>query len=68
MSDTQVRAALGLLRKTIPDLAVTSISGPDGGAIEMIVTGVRRAHEIDAGEFELEPEQERPQIGFNDEQ
>lgn len=30
MTDTQVRAALGLLRKTMPDLAVTQISGdPD---------------------------------------
>lgn len=30
MTDTQVRAALGLLRKTLPDLAVTQISGdPD---------------------------------------
>jgi hypothetical protein len=30
MSDTQVRAALGLLRKTIPDLAVTELLGdPD---------------------------------------
>jgi hypothetical protein len=30
MSDTQVRAALGLLRKTLPDLAVTQIQGdPD---------------------------------------
>lgn len=27
MSDTQVRAALGLLRKTLPDLAVTTIEG-----------------------------------------
>ena len=33
MSSDQVRAALGLLRKTIPDLAVTSITGADGGAI-----------------------------------
>jgi len=30
MTDTQVRAALGLLRKTIPDLAVTELRGdPD---------------------------------------
>jgi hypothetical protein len=27
MTDTQVRAALGLLRKTIPDLAVTELRG-----------------------------------------
>jgi hypothetical protein len=30
MSDTQVRAALGLLRKTLPDLASTTINGGDG--------------------------------------
>jgi len=30
MTDTQVRAALGLLRKTLPDLAVTELRGdPD---------------------------------------
>jgi hypothetical protein len=41
MSSDQVRAALGLLRKTIPDLAVTSHTGPDGGPV-MIITGVDR--------------------------
>jgi hypothetical protein len=41
MSGDQVRAALGLLRKTIPDLAVTSHTGPDGGPVQLI-TGVRR--------------------------
>ena len=41
MTDTQVRAALGLLKKTIPDLAVTSHTGPDGGPV-LIVTGVER--------------------------
>lgn len=30
MTSDQVRAALGLLRKTIPDLAVTTHTGPDG--------------------------------------
>jgi len=30
-----------LLRKTIPDLAVTAHTGPDGGPVELI-TGVRR--------------------------
>ena len=41
MTSDQVRAALGLLRKTIPDLAVTSHTGPDGGPV-LIVTGVDR--------------------------
>jgi hypothetical protein len=41
MSSDQVRAALGLLKKTIPDLAVTSHTGPDGGPV-LIVTGVDR--------------------------
>jgi hypothetical protein len=41
MTSDQVRAALGLLKKTIPDLAVTSHTGPDGGPV-MIVTGVDR--------------------------
>ena len=41
MSDTQVRAALGLLRKTMADLAVTTHQGPDGGPV-MIITGVDR--------------------------
>jgi hypothetical protein len=41
MSGDQVRAALGILRKTIPDLAVTAHTGPDGGPV-MIITGVDR--------------------------
>ena len=41
MSSDQVRAALGLLKKTIPDLAVTTHTGPDGGPV-LIVTGVER--------------------------
>jgi hypothetical protein len=41
MSSDQVRAALGLLKKTIPDLAVTQHTGPDGGPV-MIITGVDR--------------------------
>ena len=43
MSSDQVRAALGLLRKTIPDLAVTTHTGPDGGPV-LIVTGVDRGN------------------------
>ena len=41
MSDGQIRAALGLLRKTMADLAVTQHVGPDGGPV-LIVTGVER--------------------------
>lgn len=35
MSRTQVSAALGLLKKTIPDLSATQLSGEDGGPIKM---------------------------------
>ena len=43
MSSDQVRAALGLLKKTIPDLAVTSHTGPDGGIVKIeVITGVPR--------------------------
>jgi hypothetical protein len=41
MSGDQIRAALGLLRKTMPDLAVTQHVGPDGGPV-MVITGVER--------------------------
>lgn len=43
MSGDQIRAALGLLRKTMPDLAVTTHQGPDGGPV-MVITGVERIH------------------------
>lgn len=47
MTSDQVRAALGLLRKTIPDLAVTTLeTGPAGLSIQ-VVTGVARADEPD---------------------
>lgn len=43
MTDTQVRAALGLLRKTTPDLAVTQHTGPDGERVVIeVITGVPR--------------------------
>ena len=35
MSQTQVQAALGLLKKTIPDLKATEITGQDGGAVQV---------------------------------
>lgn len=59
MSSDQVRAALGLLKKTIPDLAVTAHTGPDGGAV-MIVTGVDR-------DYHAEPDTDTsdlPERGF----
>ena len=47
MSDSQIKAALGLLKKSVPDLANVEVSGPGGGAIDMrhevIITGVPRA-------------------------
>jgi hypothetical protein len=56
MTSDQVRAALGLLKKTIPDLAVTSHTGPDGGPV-LIVTGVDRDY--------VEPNTD-PKPGFQD--
>ena len=38
MTGDQVRAALGLLRKTIPDLAVTQHTGEDGKPLFPTVT------------------------------
>ena len=59
MSSDQVRAALGLLKKTIPDLAVTAHTGPDGGPV-LIVTGVERDN-ADTG-----PPEPDPPRGFQD--
>ena len=42
MSGDQIRAALGLLKKTMPDLAVTQHVGPDGGPV-LVITGVERS-------------------------
>jgi hypothetical protein len=42
---------MALLGRILP----LPMTGEDGGAIEMIVTGVRRAHEIEPGEFEPDP-------------
>ena len=61
MSSDQVRAALGLLKKTIPDLAVTSHTGPDGGPV-LIVTGVERGSPPDPAR---DDEAESPR-GFTD--
>jgi hypothetical protein len=39
MSDTQVRAALGLLRKTLPDLASTTIEGNPDNPVTYVIRG-----------------------------
>ena len=52
MSSDQVRAALGLLKKTIPDLAVTAHTGPDGGPV-LVITGVERNDTDDASETSI---------------
>lgn len=45
MSPQQIRAAEILLRKALPDLAATQITGANDGPL-MVVTGVQRSHEI----------------------
>lgn len=37
MSKSQVSAALGLLRKCVPDLTATTISDPDGDPVSLLV-------------------------------
>lgn len=45
MTKSQVSAALGLLKKCIPDLSSTTLSGDDdGGPIRVIVEGIQAAH------------------------
>lgn len=43
LNPSQVRSIEILLKKTLPDLAAIELSGKDGKAIEMIITGVPRA-------------------------
>jgi hypothetical protein len=38
MSQSQVSAALGLLKKRLPDLTATELSGPGGGPVELAST------------------------------
>jgi hypothetical protein len=45
MTPSQIRAAEILLKKALPDLAATQITGANDGPL-MVVTGVQRAHEI----------------------
>lgn len=35
LSATQVSAALGLLKKCVPDLTAAQLSGPEGGPVEI---------------------------------
>ena len=43
MTQTQVTASLGLLKKCLPDLSAVELSGPEGGAIELNVSDADRA-------------------------
>lgn len=45
MTDTQVRAALGLLRKTLPDLAVTQLSA-DEGSVSLLAAHLMAARAV----------------------
>lgn len=46
MSSTQAQVAIALMRKVLPDLATTEITGEEGGPIQIqIVTGVPRAED-----------------------
>jgi hypothetical protein len=39
MAATQVTAGLGLLKKALPDLQAVEHSGPDGGPIQVNISG-----------------------------
>jgi hypothetical protein len=49
MSSTQVSAGLGLLKKVMPDLASTELTGDENNpvAVREIITGVPRANRDD---------------------
>jgi hypothetical protein len=49
MQQTQVTAAVALLRKVLPDLSQTSVTGDPNNPIEhrVIITGVRRASDLE---------------------
>jgi hypothetical protein len=55
MSDTQVRAALGLLRKTLPDLASTQINGEIGGSVVLLHLAAARAMSAQLIDGQVEP-------------
>jgi hypothetical protein len=39
MKPSQVTAGLGLLKKTVPDLQATEITGKDGGPVQVTIAG-----------------------------
>ncbi len=46
MSSTQAQVAIALMKKVLPDLATTEITGEEGGPVQIqIVTGVPRAED-----------------------
>jgi hypothetical protein len=49
MSQTQITAGVALLRKCLPDLNSTSVTGDPNNPIEhrVIITGVRRASDLE---------------------
>jgi hypothetical protein len=59
MTSDQVRAALGLLRKTIPDLAVTAHAGEDVANIFLLHLEAARATSQQLIEGKVEPAPER---------
>ena len=59
MSSDQVRAALGLLRKTIPDLAVTAHTGEVGGVLLLHLNAAREmSSKLIDGQVEPAPQEE----------
>lgn len=44
LKPSQVTAALGLLRKTIPDLARTEMTGEDGGPLAIALVNYAKSH------------------------
>lgn len=55
MSKAQVAAALGLLRKTMPDLAVTQIEAAPGTAAAFVIYGERQAPDAAAWQQDNPP-------------
>jgi hypothetical protein len=58
MQQTQVTAAVALLRKTMPDLSQTSVTGDPNNPVQhrVIITGVRRAtDQLERPTIDLKP-------------
>lgn len=45
LKPSQVSAALGLLRKTIPDLARTEVTGEDGNPLAIAIVNYAKSHD-----------------------